>query len=86
MIKLWTAHLQTEDEKKRFANQIYGAREVLQRLCDLIEQKEDELGRAERSRDAYENPNWAYLQAHRNGCAQQLKAIKNLITLDQEKK
>lgn len=85
MLEYWTAHLQTDDEKKRFINQMYGAREVFERLYTLIAQKEKELGMAERSKDAYENPNWAYLQAHRNGCAQQLNAIKKLVTLDHQK-
>jgi len=82
---MWTAHLQTDEEKQRFRNQLYGSREVLERLFKLVETKENELGAAERNQSAYENPNWAYLQAHRNGYASFAKAMKNLLTLDQQK-
>ena len=82
---MWTAHLQTDEEKQRFRNQLYGSREVLERLSKLVETKENELGAAERNQSAYENPNWAYLQAHRNGYASAMKVIKNLLTLDQQK-
>lgn len=87
MNKMWTAHLQTEEEKQRFANQIYGAREVLARLRDIIDQKEIDLAGSERSKEQYENPNWPFLQAHRNGYASMLTAVKNLLTLkDQTQK
>jgi hypothetical protein len=85
MYPIWTAHLQTEEEKLRFKNQLHGSREVFERLTQLVEQKENELGAAERNQSAYENPSWAYLQAHRNGYASAMKVIKNLLTSDQEK-
>lgn len=85
MNQYWTAHLQTDEEKQRFINQLYGARDVLERLQHLIEMKEYDLGAAERSIKAYETPSWAFLQAHKNGYASAMKVIKNLITLDQEK-
>lgn len=82
---IWTAHLTTDDEKKRFLNQLYGSRDVTDRLKELIEAKEKELGSAERNITAYDNPNWAYQQAHRNGYSNAMSIIKNLITLDQQK-
>lgn len=85
MLTVWTKNLKTEEERQNFQNQVIGARPVLQRLSDLLEEKEKELDRSERSQKAYENPNWAYLQAHRNGCAGMLQSIKELINLDQQK-
>lgn len=85
MNQFWTAHLQTDEEKQRFINQLRGSREVFERLTQLIEMKENELGAAERSKATYENPNWAFLQAHRNGYASASTAIKQLINLDQQK-
>lgn len=85
MFTVWTKNLKTEEEKENFTNQLIGARPVLQRLSDLLTEKEAELDRSERSQKAYENPNWAYLQAHRNGCAGMLQSIKDLINLDQQR-
>lgn len=82
---IWTAHLTTEDEKKRFLNQLYGSRDVIERLRDLVETKEKELGSAERNITAYDNPNWAFQQAHRNGYSNAMSIIKNLINLDHQK-
>lgn len=76
----WTAHLQTDDEKQRFINQLQGAREILERLTQLIEEKERDLGSSERTIKVYENPNWAFLQAHKNGYASAMKIIKQLLT------
>jgi hypothetical protein len=82
----WTAHLQDPEEKQRFINQVAGSKEVLERLRDIIQVKEQELGEAERSQKAYGVPNWDYLQAHRNGYSQGLSAIKKFLTPDQESK
>ena len=85
MLTVWTKNLKTEDERDNFTNQLLGARPVLERLGELLDEKEKELDRSERSQKAYENPNWAYLQAHRNGCAGMLQSIKELINLDQQR-
>ena len=85
MYTVWTKNLKTEEDKDNFNNQLLGARPVLERLYQLLEEKEVELGRVERSKTTYANPNWAYLQAHHNGCASMLSSIKELINLDQQK-
>lgn len=84
--KIWTAHLQTDEDKQRFLNQLHGSRDVTDRLLDLIDAKTKELGSTERNIKVYDNPNWAYQQAHRNGYYTAMSSIKNLLTLDQEKK
>ena len=85
MLTVWTKNLRTEEEKDNFNNQLLGARPVLERLTELLNEKEVELDRSERSVKAYDNPNWAYLQAHKNGCASMLQSVKELINLDQQK-
>lgn len=85
MLTVWTKNLKTEEEKENFNNQLLGARPVLERLYQLLDEKEVELDRSERNLKAYENPNWAYLQAHKNGCASMLQSVKELINLDQQK-
>lgn len=85
MLTVWTKNLKTTEEQENFNNQLLSARPVLERLSALLNEKEAELDRSERTQKAYENPNWAYLQAHRNGCASMLHAIKELINLDQQR-
>lgn len=85
MLTVWTKNLKTPEEQENFNNQLLGARPVLERLHQLLEEKESELGRVERSKTTYANPNWAYLQAHHNGCASMLASIKELINLDHQK-
>lgn len=85
MLTVWTKNLKTPEEQENFDNQLLGARPVLQRLNDLLDEKEADLDSSERTQKAYANPNWAYLQAHRNGCASMLHAIKELINLDQQR-
>lgn len=82
--QLWTAHLQTEEEKQRFINQVKGSKEVLVRLRDMITEKMNELETTERSMKAYDNPNWSHLQAHKNGYMGAMKIIKNILPQDQE--
>lgn len=85
MLTVWTKNLPTEQEKDNFNNQLLGARPVLERLQELLDEKEVELDRSERSLKAYDNPNWGYLQAHKNGCASMLQSVKELINLDQQR-
>jgi len=85
MLTVWTKNLKTEEEQDNFNNLLLGARPVLERLMELLNEKEQSLEGSERSVKAYENPNWAYLQAHKNGCASMLTSIKTLINLDQQK-
>lgn len=76
----WTSHLETDEEKNSFIKHLQGSREILDRLVQLIEDKERDLGSSERTMKAYENPNWAYLQAHKNGYASAMNIIKQLIS------
>lgn len=84
--KIWVSHLQTDEEKQRFLNQLHGSRDVIERLIDLIDTKTKDMDSAERSIKVYDSPNWAYQQAHRNGYATAMTSIKNLLTLDHQKK
>lgn len=86
MITAWTKHLKTDEEKDRFRNKVNSAKVVLQRLIELLDEEEDSLDRSELSQMAYDNANWPYLQAHKNGYRQALSIVKKIITLDQEHK
>ena len=75
----WIKHLGTEEERKEFAKSVSGASHVLERLADIIDEKIAGLDHEEMSSKSYENPSWAYKQAHINGERNGLTKIKNLL-------
>jgi hypothetical protein len=85
MYSVWTDHLKTPEDKERFRSSLESAKPVLDRLQAILDDKATAIDTAERSVANYDNPNWAYRQAHRNGCMSTIYGIKSLITLDQQK-
>lgn len=75
----WTKGLTPEkaEEIKRDFNASALLRE---RLAVLIEEKSNASIKASRSKDEYENPNWAYLQADARGYERALSEIISLIS------
>jgi hypothetical protein len=85
MYTKWTQHLTDEEEKKRFQNQIWSAKPVLERLLLILDEQEKSLDRSEIDPQSFSSPNWAYLQAFKNGDRFRLNYLKTLIDLDQQK-
>lgn len=81
----WTKHLKDQEEKSRFNGRILGARDVLERLADLIEEKEKSLDRSELTIETYSLPNWEHRQAHKNGNREAFAWLKKLVDLDHQK-
>lgn len=81
----WTKNLKTEEEVERFNNALAGSQVVLDRLAELITEKEIELNRSMLTLKSFERPNWALETAYKNGYASALLALKELINLDQQK-
>lgn len=80
----WTKHLKTPEEKKQLEESIRHDTYVLGRLLEIIEDKIKDLDQGEISLASYDNPSWAYKQAHMNGTRQGLTTVKNLLSfLDQ---
>jgi hypothetical protein len=82
MITAWTSHLKTEEEKKQFLSEVQGSRRVLNRLLQLINQREGAIDLVERSVKQFEVPNWDYRQAFYNGGKSELNLIKSIVDLD----
>jgi hypothetical protein len=82
MISAWTDHLETEEEKKRFRDYVRGSRELLNRLKEILEAQEANFDSIESSPKQFDNPNWDYKQAYRNGQRSAVRAILTLIDLD----
>ena len=83
MITAWTKHISDDKEKEQFKNEVLGSKRVLERLSVLIDQLDYGLSEEEISPKVYDNPNWAYRQAHANGVKFALRKIKTLTDLDQ---
>jgi hypothetical protein len=84
MISAWYKHLTSLEEQDKFKNAIRGSKVVLSRLGELVQELEDKQERTETDPKVYENSDWAFKQAHKNGYRNCLNDIKKLIDLDQE--
>lgn len=84
MISAWTDHLKTEEEKKQFRDVLSGSSLILDRLIELLKRDQEGLSKKEVSAKVYDNPNWAYRQAHANGYNACLNAYLTLLNLDQK--
>ena len=85
MYTRWTQHLSDAEEKEKFKNEIYGAKRVLERLRDIIQEDEKALSRSEIDSRIYTTPSWDYLQAHKNGNRQYMNTMINMVDLDLQK-
>lgn len=85
MYTRWTQHLNTDEEKRNFTNEIWSAKRVLERLQQMIDEDEKSLDRSEINPTCYASPNWDYHQAHKNGVRQYIHQVKTFIDLDQQK-
>jgi hypothetical protein len=82
----WVKNLSDPKLQEDFKRTVLSARPVLDRLKELIEEKEATLDRAELSVTAYDVPNWDAKQAHMNGIRAAYKGIYTLITLDHKER
>lgn len=81
MITKWTSHLTTQKEKDDFAKEVYSAKNVLDRLTQIVKEMDEEADQIETNPKFYELPNWDYRQANNNGyrrCLSILRKITNL--------
>jgi hypothetical protein len=85
MLTEWTKNLSTPTDKEYFQNRILGAKDVLDRLIVLINEKEQTLDRSEMSIEVYNTPCWENRQAHKNGNREAFHWLRKLINLDQQR-
>lgn len=82
----WTRHLKDPEEQTRFLGHVLNSKTVLNRLKDLLAERELSIDISERSITSFDTPNWAYKQAFKNGFRSCSEVIKKLIDLDQQTK
>lgn len=81
----WTKHLKDPEEKARFENQVISSKQVLDRLKELIKEKETQLQSQEIDPNGFDNPNWGLRQASLVGSKTSLAWVYKLINLDQQR-
>lgn len=77
----WFIGVTSNEDRQKFEQHIlnsYNDR-VLKQIRKLVERKLISLDNSEMSRMSYENPSWAYEQAHKNGERSAYDYILNLI-------
>jgi hypothetical protein len=84
MYTRWTQNLSNPEQIKEFQEYVKGSKRLLQRLEEILDEEETAINKSETTQKSYESPNWAYLQAHKNGFRQCLRIIHTLINLDQQ--
>lgn len=82
MITVWTKHCKTEEDKDKYTQSLKRAKWLLDDLKGLVDSNYSATESLELSPKAYDNPNWAYRQAHSNGYKQALRDFKQLITIE----
>lgn len=78
----WTSHIKDPVKKKEFEDLLFNSTTILNRLSDVLRSKGLSLARVEGNMEEYDNPSWAFKQAHVNGRKQELKTVLQLITFD----
>lgn len=85
MYSIWTQHLDEEASKDRFRMSVSASKTILDRLKDIISERENVINSIETGVDIYSKPGWDAILAHYNGEKAALKFVKKLIDLDQQK-
>ena len=78
----WTKNIKGPEEQEIFRQRVFGSREVLDRLNELLKEWEGQLDRSETDPTVFLTPNWAYLQAYKNGYRAGLNKMKELTNID----
>lgn len=73
---VWLSHIQDKEEKERFKSSILAKQDVWDRLKEIIE---DRVEAKDMRYDDYDNPSWAYKQAHANGYKEALLELYDIL-------
>ena len=80
----WLSHLKTEEEREEFKKTLRNSRFALDKLREIVYniRKDREVVKQQ----DYNNPSWAYLQAHNNGYLEALIEFEKLLDLGEKDK
>jgi hypothetical protein len=78
----WTKHIKDPEKKKEFETLVRNNVTLLRRLREILEEEDRGLSSSERSIKDFDQPNWEYRQAFKNGYRSCLNVIKKLTELE----
>lgn len=82
MLSAWSNHLVKDPEaKKQFEEYVKGSKNLTDRLQDILTDVDKGVENSDLSAKAFDNPNWAYLQAYKNGCKAMLQRVKTITDI-----
>ena len=81
---IWTQHIKDEKKKEDFRQLLKNSTQVLGRLRMILDEEEKGLDTQETTSKDFDNPNWQFKQAFRNGDRARLRQIRNLIDLTEK--
>lgn len=79
MKSTWAPASMDADRKEEIKKAFSASTVIRRRLMEILDQKKNGSIHACQSKNLYENPNWALLQADSRGYERALKEIKNLL-------
>lgn len=79
MLTLWVQDLKSDEERRKFKEQVLGSKKVLDKAIEICYNvvKMDESVRT----PDYDSPSWSHRQAHQNGKREALELIIKLLTV-----
>lgn len=75
----WVKSLPTEKERKDFEKVLRNSLLVLNRLYEILDERQRNLDNQEINPKDFDTPNWPYKQAYRSGQKSVLKDLKDLF-------
>lgn len=81
MLSKWTQHLSDPDEIARFEKDILSSREVLQRLDQIMSERDRDLDTA---KSDYEQAAWPYKAADTVGRRAEIRNVRKLLDIDRK--
>ena len=84
MYSKWTSHIKDDTEKQNFRLEVLSSKRVLERLKQVLDEENSTLDHSEVDVRQFDQPNWEYRQAFKNGYRSALSIQKKLIDLDQQ--
>lgn len=83
MLSVWTKHLEKDPKaKEKFKEYLQSNKELFNRLNEILNEIEGSLYISEISPETFKDPNWAYLQAYKNGFRAMLVKVRAIINMD----
>lgn len=80
----WTKHLKSQKDKDEFKQVVVASHQVLERLEQILKEKEEESIKEIVSRDSYKYHAWSEYQADKLGYLRALRDLGEIVKIEVE--